>query len=188
MKRNKNKLYLLLDDIKELNDRYQTEFNNLKLHFQGSDATWQPQLNYMAEILLQAYMREVEQLSSFREVEFAIKAAETKARAKEQTPWRRCWLWRLIFQPLTNRAQDIIEKSEELKADKLHSEQERINTKLEQQIEAKERLKEIIKEADKTEPAKVLYTVPTQDDKQLPGQLELVTKSLRDKQKKAKGE
>lgn len=183
MKNRHNKLYLLLSDIESLNKRYYIELDNLKKHSSGNSIPG-PMLEYMAEVIKQAYMQEVEQLSEFRQVEFAIKAAETKARTQEQSPWRRSWLYRLIFQPVTNRAQDIIEKSAELQADELHSEQERLNIKLQKQIEAAKQIKEIIKAADKEEPAKVFNTEPTKSDKQLPGQLELVAQSLRDKQKK----
>lgn len=182
MKNRKNKLYLLLSDIENLNSRYYLELDSLKRHSSGNSIP-ESMLEYMAEVIKQAYMREVEQLSEFRQVEFAVKASEAKARAREQSPWRRCWLYRLIFQPVTNRAQDIIEKSAELQADELHSEQERLNTKLQKQIEAAKQLENIIKAADEEEPAKVFKTEPTKNNKQLPGQLELIAQSLRKKQK-----
>ena len=36
-----------------------------------------------------------------------------------QIPWRRGWWWKLIFQPTTNRAQDIIEEQAALEAEAL---------------------------------------------------------------------
>ena len=175
-----SELYILNEDIEKLHERYEQLFKQVKTSTNLSET----QIQKECETLSLKYDFEVIELSKFRKVDYDVQQAKIKAREAEQKPWRRCWLWRLIFQPLTNRAQDIIEKSEELKADELHSEQERLNTQLQKQIEAAKQLEQTIKEADKEEPAKVFNAEPTKDEKQLPGQLELVAQSLRDKQKK----
>ncbi len=78
----------------------------------------------MAEVLLKKYNFEIEELSLARKKEYYTQQAETEARNEEQTPWRRGWWWRLIFQPLTNRAQDIIEERAALEAEELFTNSE----------------------------------------------------------------
>ena len=94
-----------------------------------------------------------------REVDYRKKIAEIEARADEQTPFRRGWWWRLIFQPLTNRAQDVIEERAALEADITLSADERVieierdsfisdSGKKLSKREMKRRLKTAIKQAD----------------------------------------
>ena len=119
MKR-KNKLFILTDDIEKLNDRY------IELHRKIKNATEiSPQhTDRMAEVLLEKYNFEIKELSLARKKEYYTQQAETEARNEEQTPWRRGWWWRLIFQPLTNRAQDIIEERAALEAEELFTNSE----------------------------------------------------------------
>lgn len=175
-----SELYILNEDIEVLHERYEQLFKQVKTSTNLSET----QIQKECETLSLKYDFEIKELCKFREVDYDEQQAKIKARKAERKPWRRCWLWRLLFRPLTNRAQDIIEKSEELKADELHSKQERLNEKLEKLIKAAKQLEQTIKEADREEPAKVFNPEPTKDEKQLPGQLELVAQSLRDKQKK----
>lgn len=119
MKR-KNKLFILTDDLEKLNDRYAALHKKIKNAEEISEA----HSNRMAEVLLEKYNFEIEELSAAREVEYYTQQAEIKAKNAEQIPWRRCWLWRLLFQPLTNRAQDIIEEEAALEAEELFTNSE----------------------------------------------------------------
>lgn len=119
MKHKKNqeqiKLYLLRSDIKELNAEYSQLYKDVK-----NDPNYSTeQIQRSCEILLQKYNFDIEELSAFRETEYLKRKAETEAKNAEQIPWRRGWWWRLIFQPLTNRAQDIIEEQAKLDAEAL---------------------------------------------------------------------
>lgn len=118
--KSKNTLYLLNEDIEKLIDRYEEIYKKAKKSENFSD----DQLKRIQEILLQKFDFEIEELSAYREVEYKRKLAEIKAKNKEQIPWRRCWLWRLIFRPTTNRPQDIIEEQAALEAEKLFTGEE----------------------------------------------------------------
>lgn len=113
MKRKNNGMYLLNSDIEALNKRYEVLYKQIKDNINLTEA----QINRACEVLLEKYNFEIEELCALREVEYETKWAKIKARNREQIPWRRCWLWRLLFQPLTNRAQDIIEQEAELDAE-----------------------------------------------------------------------
>ncbi len=118
--KHKNELFILTEDIEKLNDRY------IELHRKIKNATEisETHSNRMAEVLLEKYNFEIKELSLARKKEYYTQQAETEARNKEQTPWRRGWWWRLIFQTLTNRAQDIIEERAALEAEELFTNSE----------------------------------------------------------------
>lgn len=112
-------LYIPLDDLKKINDDFLSEMESVKKRLTpicDKDIT-----NKFQEVLLNAYSSAIEIKTLERETDYKIKLAEIKARDNEQTPWRHCRLWRLLFQPLTNRAQDIIEERAELDADFIHT-------------------------------------------------------------------
>lgn len=111
-KRRKSKLYLTTDDIRELNDRYAALFKKVRTDVDLSPAQIEKECAYLSE----KYDFEIQQLSDSRETEYLEQQAKIKAKYDEQAPWRRCWLWALLFQPLTNRAQDIIEERAALDA------------------------------------------------------------------------
>ena len=108
-------LYLSSSDIEDLNERYIALYKKVK---NATDLSTE-QINRMCEVLLQKYNFEIEELSRLREAEYLTCQAQIEAKNKEQIPWRRSWLWRLIFKPTTNRAQDIIEEEAALEADAL---------------------------------------------------------------------
>lgn len=118
MKRNRRKqpkLYLFREDIKELNDEYSILYQNIR----NDQNLSTEQIARACEVLLEKYNFEIEELSNFREAEYWKKQAEIEAKNAEQIPWRRGWWWKLIFQPTTNRAQDIIEEQAALEAEAL---------------------------------------------------------------------
>lgn len=122
--KSKNKpLYLLNRDIEQLNERYKELYKQVKNAFENNDID-KNQIEYSCEVLLDKYKFEIEELSDMREIEYLTRQAELEAKRKNITPWRRGWWWRLIFQPLTNRAQDIIEERAELEAEELFSSEE----------------------------------------------------------------
>lgn len=123
-KKRKNGYYLLTSDIEELEQRYSKLYHQIQAAYETNDNT-KAKLTRTCEVLLGAYNIEVEQLNDLRYAEYAKRAARAEAKDAEQIPWRRCWLWRLLFRPLTNRAQDIIEKEAELEADKLFTYEEK---------------------------------------------------------------
>lgn len=107
-----NDLYLLDTDIEKLNRRYSDLFKQVE-----DDETLPDAQKYNAcAILMRKYNFEVNELSNMREKEYLTEQAKINADNAEQIPWRRGWWWRLIFKPLTNRAQDIIERRAELEA------------------------------------------------------------------------
>lgn len=181
-------LYLSNEDIEKLNARYDELYKKVKDSTNLSTA----QINRECEILLAKYNFEVEELSAMRKVDYEIRLAEIEARRSELKPWRRSWWFRLLFLPLTNRAQDIIEERAELDAERIHGEAEKQNdaererlfpekekkpSKREIRRKAREKLDEIIKEADKETSFEEPPTVPpvqesiAQDKKPLPGQM-----------------
>ena len=146
------------------------------------------------QVLLSAYNAAIELKMLESEVDYAIKVSAIDARAAEETPWRRGWWWRLLFKPLTNRAQDIIEKRAELKANiahtaaekeiendcnKLLSENDEQQSKRKLKRQMREKLKKVIEPADNAdvqeafnEPQSDVQELP-QDNKQLQGQLSI---------------
>lgn len=155
----KQPLYALNEDIEKLHERYEELFKQVK----SSPHLSETQIEKECETLSRKYDFELDELSELRKVEYDKRRAEIKARADEQTPWRRCWLWRLIFRPVTNRAQDIIEERAELEADIIHTAEEQAieeeRKKLPPDEDKKQsarkvkrimrdKLKEVIKQAD----------------------------------------
>lgn len=112
-----SKLYLLNEDIEKLHVRYEELFKQVK----NSQNLSENQIAKECDILSQKYDFEIIELSNFREVDHEIKLAEIEARRRKLKPWRRCALWRLLFQPLTNRAQDIIDDRAKVDADSVHT-------------------------------------------------------------------
>ncbi len=106
-------LYALNSDIEKLHERYEQLYKQVKTSLNLSEQ----QIENECETLSRKYYFELEELSKIRKLEYEKEQAEIEAREDEQTPWRRGWWWRLIFQPLTNRAQDIIERRAELEAE-----------------------------------------------------------------------
>lgn len=124
MKHKKRKpvdLYLTNEDIEKLHDRYEELFKQVK----NSQDLTPAQIEKECDVLSRKYDFEIEDLSRFREAEFLKRQAEIKAKNAEQIPWRRSWLWRLLFMPLTNRAQDIIELKAQLDAEDLFAPMEK---------------------------------------------------------------
>ena len=115
MKRKNNGMFLLNTDIEELNKRYEQLYKNVK----DSPYLTKEQITRECEVLLAKYDFEIEELNSLREVEYKVRQAKIEARNAEEIPWRRCVLWRLLLQPLTNRAQDNIEEDAAQNAEKL---------------------------------------------------------------------
>lgn len=113
----KQPLYALSEDIEKLHKRYEELFKQVKNSLNLSS----DQIEKECATLSRKYDFELEELSKMRKVDYDKRQAEIDARAAEETPWRRGWWWRLIFQPLTNRAQDIIEARAELKANIAHT-------------------------------------------------------------------
>ena len=111
--KNKNNMFALDTDIEKLNDRFDVLFKKVK----NSENLTPEQVKRECEVLELKYNFEIEELNNLREVEYRTKQAIIKARNAEQIPWRRCWLRRLFFLPVTNRAQDIIEEEAELEAE-----------------------------------------------------------------------
>ncbi|MDE7181502.1 MAG: hypothetical protein K2O41_00535 [Clostridia bacterium] len=114
--------YIPLSDVEKINDRYLTEMQNVKqrLGYVKDEAI----IRAFHDVLLSSYNAVIELQTLEREVDYEIRLAKIEERRRNQIPWRRCWLWRLLLRPLTNRAQDIIEARAELEADILHTEAE----------------------------------------------------------------
>lgn len=106
LKRKNNGMYLLNTDIEKLNERYNVLYKQVK----DNPNLSKEQINRECEVLLEKYNFEIEELNALREVEYKTQQAKIKARNQEETPFRRCWIWRLLLMPLTNRPQDIIEE------------------------------------------------------------------------------
>lgn len=155
--KHKQPLYALNEDIEKLHARYEELFKQVRNSLNLSAN----QIELEEETLSRKYKFELEELSKRRKLDYDKQQAEIEAQADEQTPWRRGWWWRLIFQPLTNRAQDIIEERAELEADIALTAEERI-TEIERNSfitdsgklskrELKKQLKAAIKQADNTD-------------------------------------
>ncbi len=159
------KRYLPLDDIKQINVAFLDELENLKkrLGYVKDEAV----IKEFHEVLLTAYTTAIELRMREREVDYEIKCAEINERRRELKPWRRCWLWRLLLKPLTNRAQDVIEARAEVDADYLHTKAETAieydRKELSAAVEAKKRLEEIISRADCAEVNEVLNEEQAQE-------------------------
>lgn len=196
-KRNKHsERYLPLDDIKKIDDEFLSEMENVKRRL--SNVKDLDIIKAFQQVLLSAYNAAIEVKTLEREVDYEIKFAQIEARRQEIKPWRRGWWWRLIFQPLTNRAQDIIEERAELDADIRHTalENEIDNDRKQLQPEddeekpskrklkraMRDKLKKVIETADNADVNEVLnepkphasdVQEPPQGAGQLPGQIML---------------
>lgn len=196
-KRNKRgERYLPLDDIKKIDDEFLSEMENVKRRL--SNVKDLDIIKAFQQVLLSAYNAAIELKMLESEVDYEIRLAQIEARRQEIKPWRRGWWWRLIFQPLTNRAQDIIEERAELDADIRHTalENEIDNDRKQLQPEEDEekpskrklkramrdKLKKVIETADNADVNEVLnepkhlasdVQEPPQGAGQLPGQIML---------------
>lgn len=159
----KQPLYALNEDIEQLHARYEVLFKQVKNSLNLSEN----QIKLECETLSRKYEFELEELSKIRKLEYDKRQAEIEARENEQIPWRRGWWWRLLFRPLTNRAQDIIEARAEIEADKLFSSEEnaieeerkRLPTKRDKKRlkrSMRKELKKIIESADNADVQEVL--------------------------------
>lgn len=150
--------YLSLDDLKKIDDDYLSEVEHIKRRVTGVGDENVPNTFY-AE-LMNSYKTAIDIKRFERSVDYAIKFAEIEARAEELTPVRKRWRW---FRKRTNRAQDIIEERAELDADIAHSvaekqldedwrkffpDTEKKLTKRERRRAIREKLQEVIKQAD----------------------------------------
>lgn len=184
--------YIPLTEIKAINEVFLNEINNVRTKLSGCDD--EKLINTFNEVLLNGYNAAIELKAIECGVDYDIKFAAIDARAAEETPWRRSWWWRLIFQPLTNRAQDIIEKRAELNADiahtaaekeiendcnKLPSENAEQSSKCKLKRQMRKKLKKVIEAADNADVQEV-FSEPQpdvqellQDNKQLQGQLSI---------------
>ena len=108
-------LFLPNEEIEKLNERYAFLYKRVK----SSPDLSEDQIAAENEILRRKYDFEIKELSAQYEAAYKQRQAKIEAQNAEQIPWRRCWLWHLLFQPVTNRAQDIIEKQAELDAEEL---------------------------------------------------------------------
>lgn len=123
-KRNKRQgKYIPLEDIEKIDTAYLDEIERIKKRLTGvSDKDL---INTFYSTLLNSYSSAIDMQGLVREVDYDIKLAEIEERKHNEKPFRRCWLWRLLFRPLTNRAQDIIEERAELNADVVHTQAEK---------------------------------------------------------------
>lgn len=123
-KRNKRQgKYIPLADIEKIDTAYLDELERVKQrlgYVKDKDI-----INAFYVTLLNSYNSAIDLQTLVREVDYDIKLAEIKERKHNEKPFRRCWLWRLLFRPLTNRAQDIIEERAELNADIAHTQAEK---------------------------------------------------------------
>lgn len=196
-KRNKRgERYLPLDDIKKIDDEFLSEMENVKRRL--SNVKDLDIIKAFQQVLLSAYNAAIGLKMLESEVDYEIRLAQIKARRQEVKPLRRGWWWRLIFQPLTNRAQDIIEERAELDADIRHTalENEIDNDRKQLQPEddeekpskrklkraMRDKLKKVIETADNADVNEVLnepkppasdVQEPPQGAGQLPGQIML---------------
>jgi len=155
--------YIPLADIEKIDDDFLNEITKVRTRLSGCDDD--KLIGAFNETLMNGYKAAIELKVLEREVDYDNKFSEIEARAGEFRAWRRCWLWRLIFRPVTNRAQDIIEARAEIDADKEHTavekqiEDERkrllqdsvpIISKHELKRQLKKQLKAALKKADET--------------------------------------
>lgn len=182
----KQPLYALNEDIEKLHERYEQLFKQVKSSLNLSAN----QIEKECETLSRKYDFDLEELSKIGKIEYDKRQAAIKAKAAEETPWRRGWWWRLLlFFPLTNRAQDIIEERAALEADigftaeekQLESESKKLPQDNEQKPSVhklkrimRKELKKIIERADNvdvqeafTEPSTALATSENVEPKAL---------------------
>lgn len=136
IKKPKKLKYIPLEELKKINREYldELEAEKARLETLGDKKL----IDSFQENLLSTYESRINLLAEECAVDYVIKKTEIRERAREFTPWRRCWLWRLLlFVPITNRAQDVIEERAALDADKLHSAQETENAQGWKELEAR---------------------------------------------------
>lgn len=152
--------YLPLEDIKKIDDEFLTEMERVKTrlgYIRDKEI-----INTFQKVILSSYLAEIEIQTLERNVDYEIKLVEIEERRRALKPFRRCWLWRLLLRPITNRAQDIIEERAQIDADIIHSAAEKQldedYDKLEQEYnrkptkrEIRAKLKAVIKAADKAD-------------------------------------
>ena len=114
-------LFLPNEEIEKLNERYAFLYKRVK----SSPDLSEDQIAAENEILRKKYDFEIKEISAQYEAAYKQRQAKIEAQNTEQIPWRRCWLWHLLFQPVTNRAQDIIEKQAKLDAEELFAPKEK---------------------------------------------------------------
>ena len=163
------KRYIPLEDVKKINTAFLDELEKEKARLDYVNS--KELSDSFHDVLLGAYNGTIEMMTLERKVEFEIKRAEIEERRRNLKPWRRSWLWRLLFQPVTNRAQDIIEERAELDADVVHTAAEKLidadEEKFEQEnpeiystmkikAQAKKNLEEAIKAADESDVAEAI--------------------------------
>lgn len=115
MKRKNNGMYLLSSDIDKLHERYSQLYKKIKTD------TYLPPIavERECEVVLNKYDFEIEELNNLRKLEYETQQAKIEARNREESPWRRSWIYRLFFKPVTNRAQDLIEEEAAQNAEEL---------------------------------------------------------------------
>ncbi len=183
--------YIPLEDLKEIDDAFLGEMKRIKSDLdilKDKDV-----IDGFFHVILNAYYSEIEFRMLERETDYAIRLAEIKERERNIKPFRHCWLWRLIFQPLTNRAQDIIEERAALDANIKHTADEKAidddkkklpadgNIKLSKRKlkrKMRDKLKAIINTADTADVREAFEEpqntgTPETEQKQLHGQLSI---------------
>lgn len=163
--------YLPLSDIEKINVVYLDEIDNVKTRLTGVDD--KELINSFYNVLMNSYNATIDLKTLEREVDYDVKFAKIKERERNIKPWRRGWWWRLLlFFPLTNRAQDIIEERAALEAniEQTAEEQEIENdrkklpsndsetkqSKRKLKCKMRDNLKAIIRKADKSDLNEVL--------------------------------
>lgn len=165
--------YIPLSDIEKIDDAFLNEINKVNLRLTGCDD--KELIDSFYNVLMSGYKAAIELKTLERAVDYNIKFAEIEARRRKLKPWRRCALWRLLFQPLTNRAQDIIDERAKVDADSVHTEAENaINadrkrllpdgdkklSKRELKCKMRKKLKAALKKADAMKQSEVFYETP----------------------------
>lgn len=177
-RRNKrNERYIPLEDIEKIDNAFLDEIERVKRRLTGVGD--KDLIDTFYTVIKSAYSAEIEMQTFAREVDYDIKVAKIKERRRNLKPWRRCWLWRLLFSPLTNRAQDIIEERAEVEADIIHTAEERAIeeerkklSKRDLTLEMREKLNEAIKTADNA-PVQEAFEEPKTEPVQEPSQIQL---------------
>lgn len=162
--------YLPLEDIKKIDDEFLAEMERVKTrlgYIRDKEI-----INTFQKVILSSYLAEIEIQTLERNVDYEIKLVEIEERRRALKPFRRCWFWRLLLRPITNRAQDIIEERAQIDADIIHSAAEKQldedYDKLEQEYnrkptkrEIRAKLKAVIKAANKVDVREAFTEPPT---------------------------
>lgn len=165
-------LRISLADVHEINSAFLDEMERVKARLNTiKDAKI---IEAFHGVILGAYNTAIDLRVLEREVDYDVKYAEINERRRALKPWRRCWLWRLLFQATTNRAQDIIEARAEIEADNIHTAEEkaieigRKALKTEKSKKACDELEAVIKRADNAETNEVFTEPPVQAERNEP--------------------